>query len=238
MIRAALAVAFGACGLFALAACGGSNPFAPAKHTPEGTAAVERPPAEDADTPTIAMDNLERAFNNRDKELYESLLDEDFWFTEPDCLGDLQFAYGRETELELMAGSRDGSEPGIFDVFRTIEYEFELIRRSTELGRDYPKADENDIDGHPDEDWEIFRARVRILLLVEEDEGFRVNQVMTFKLREDEDGTWKIIRWADDPLAGDCGGGGDEGGGEEANKPVAAGPIASAPWSVIKQSIR
>ena len=234
MIRLALSVA-GAVGVFVLAAC--SNPFAPAKHNPEGTV-TERPPAGDADTPSLAMVNLERAFNNRDEELYESLLDEDFWFTEPDCLGDLEFSYGRETELELMAGSRDGSEPGVFDVFRTIEYEFDLIRRKTELGRDYPKTGENDIYGHPDEDWENFYATVRIVLRTDDDDGFNVDQKMTFKLREDENGIWKIIRWADDPLSGDCGGAGDDGGDGEAGKPVASGPIGSAPWSVAKQSLR
>jgi hypothetical protein len=215
-----------------LGACG--NPFAPEKIEPEGGAA-ERPPAQEATTPEIAMDNNERAFNDRDKELYESLLDEDFWFTEPDCLGDLVFVWGREIELEIMGGSRDGSRPGIFEQFRTIDYEIELIRRFTELGRDFPKRDENDIDGHPDEDWEVFRARVRMLLLFEENEGFRVDQIMTFKLREAEDGTWKIARWIDDPLSGACGGGAEEGG-DETSKLVDGGPIPAG-WSSVKRSV-
>ena len=216
-----------------LQACG--NPFAPEKLEPEGGAA-ERPPAEDATTPEIAMDNLERSFNDRDKELYESLLDENFWFTEPDCLGDLVFVWGRETELEIMGGSRDGSRQGIFEIFRTIDYELELLRRFTELGRDFPKVDENDIDGHPNEDWEVFRARVNILLLFEENEGFRVNQVMTFKWREIEDGTWKIIRWEDDPLSGACGSGGEEEQDEDAGK-VIDDSVLSSSWSAVKGSI-
>jgi hypothetical protein len=162
------------------------------------------PPAQ-ASTPEIVLDYLERAFNDRDKELYESLLDEDFWFTEPNCLGDLVFVWGREIELEIMGGSRDGSRPGIFEQFRTIDYEIELLRRFTELGRDFPKIDANDIDGHPDEDWEVFRGRVDMLLLLTEDEGFRISQTMTFKLREGEDGLWRMTHWIDDPLAGDCG---------------------------------
>ena len=38
----------------------------------------------------------------------------------------------------------------------------------------------------------------------------RANQALAtlerYKLRLDEEGLWKIIRWIDDPLSGDCGG--------------------------------
>ena len=64
--------------LLAFSACGG-NPFAPEKHTPEG--GVDLPPAPDATSPAQAMDNLARAMRDRDKDLYETLLDQDFWFT-------------------------------------------------------------------------------------------------------------------------------------------------------------
>ena len=47
-------------------ACGG-NPFAPKKHTPTGV--VDRPAAQPTTSAEIAMDNLARAFNERDKEL-------------------------------------------------------------------------------------------------------------------------------------------------------------------------
>ncbi|MEE2657417.1 MAG: hypothetical protein VX733_02865 [Candidatus Latescibacterota bacterium] len=181
-------------------ACG--NPFAPEKTVPDNE--VQRPPAEDATTPQVVMDNLERAFSERDKELYETLLDDAYWFTETDCQGDLVLANGKEEELAIM-GSRDGSNQGIFDIFRNIEWDFQQSRRFTELGRDFPNAFEGDPDGHPDEDWEVFRGRVEILLLESEDEGFRVNQVMNFKLKEGTDGLWRIVRWVDDPLVGDCG---------------------------------
>jgi hypothetical protein len=111
--------------LLALCACG--NPFAPEKHTPEGGAVL--PPAPEATTPEILLDNLTRAMRDRDKDLYETILDQNFWFTETDCLGDLVLANGFEEELEIMGGSRDGSQPGIFDIFRDFDYEFQLIRR-------------------------------------------------------------------------------------------------------------
>jgi len=199
-----------------------SNPFAPSTTRPPDR---ELPPPEDATTPDIAMENLARAFNERDKELYESVLDPAFWFTETDCRGDLIFANGFEEELEIM-GSRDSSSRGIFDIYRTIEWDFQIIERYTELGRDYPEAYEGDPDGHPDEDWEVYRGRVDILLLETKDEGFRVSgQVMNIKLRQGDDGLWRIVRWIDDPLSGDCGDG-------EAK--AVAGSLPAATWGVAK----
>ena len=206
-------------------ACGG-NPFAPKKHTPTGV--VDRPAAQPTTSAEIAMDNLARAFNERDKELFETLLDQRYWFTEDDCLGNLVYNNDREEELEIM-GTRDGSSGGILNTFRTVEWEFQLIERSTELGREHPMAYEGDPDGHPDEDWEVFRGRVEMLLLKTSDDGFRVNQIMTFKLRQGEDGLWRIVRWIDDPLVGDCG----EIETEEAAK--AGLSLQLHAWSAIKQ---
>ena len=186
-------------GLLLVSAC--SNPFAPKKQPGSGNDPQPAPPAT---TPQQLMDNLHRAMRDRDKDLYETLLDQNFWFTETDCQGDLVFANGLEEEMAIMGGSRDGSQPGIFDVYRSFEFEFSLIRRSVELGEEYPEAFPGDPDGHPDEDWEIFRGRVQMLLLDENGDGYRVDQLMTYKLRLDSDGLYKIIRWVDDPLAGDC----------------------------------
>ena len=164
-------------------------------------------PASPATTPEQLMGNLFLAMNGRNETVYETLLDEDFWFSESDCLGNLVFSNGREEELEIMAGHPDGSRKGIFDVFRTIGFRFRLIERSVELGGDFPEAFEGDPDGHPDEDWEAFRGRVEILLLRSDDDSFRVDQTMTFKLREGDDGIWRMVRWIADPPGGDCGGG-------------------------------
>ena len=213
-----------------LAAC--DNPFAPKKETPPGGSVVERAPAQEATEPKIVMDNIERAFDDRDKELYETLLDERFWFTEDDCNGNLVYANGREEELEIM-GTRDGSSRGIFDVFRDVNWTFQPIERETELGRDHPMAFEGDPDGHPDEDWEVFRGRVEMLLLKTDDDGFRVDQVMNFKLREADDGIWRIVRWIDDPLVGDNCGGGEPEEDESAKAGPRLPPAFS--WSGIKQ---
>ena len=181
-----------------------SNPFAPPKTTPK-VDTVEQP-APPADKPEQLIDNLHKAMRDRDEILYETLLDQNFWFTESDCQGELVFANGLEDELAIMAGTRDGSQQGIFDIFRsTFEFSFTASSRTTELGRDYPDAFEGDPDGHPDEDWEVFRGRVQMLMIDVKGDGFRVDQIMTYKLRQDEEGLYKIIRWIDDPLSGDCG---------------------------------
>ena len=204
--------------LAGLLMAGCSNPFAPDLQTGDRK---ELPPAPEATTAHVVMENVARAFNERDKDLYETLLDDAFYFTEADCRGDWVFEYGKEEELRIM-GTRDGSSQGIFDIYRTIEWGFHLSRRSTERGRDHPMSYENDPDGHPDEDWEVFRGRVTILLLKDAEDGFRVDQVMTFKMRKGDDGLWRIVRWMDDPLSTDCG---------ENESPKPAGGRS---WSSIK----
>ena len=61
-----------------------------------------------------------------------------------------------------------------------------------------------------------------ILLLKEADEGHRVDQVMTLKMRKGDDDLWRIVRWLDDPLSTDC-------SEDESAKP-AGGPA----WSSVK----
>ena len=115
--------------------------------------------------------------------------------------------------------------PQTLTFIRTFEFDFQTITRSRELGSEYPKAFEDDPDGHPDEDWEVFRGRVQMLILDENGDGFRVDQVMTYKLRKDGEDLWKIIRWIDDPLSGDCG---------TAPKKTTTNIVESATWGLIK----
>ena len=173
------------------------------------------------------MENLERAFEARDLDLYESLLDDGFWFTEADCLGEVRYHNDKQVELEVMGGG-DDSRRGIFGAFRTIEFYLVAEDRHDELGVDSPMAFEGDGDGHPEEDWHVYRGRVEMLLLHEPDEGFQVDQVMTFKLRQDEAGTWHIRRWADDPLARDCSESGEEPAGAESWGRIKAWVMAAA----------
>lgn len=194
----------------------------PPPPTPAAGAEGEAPPV--ASTPEIAMENLERAFEERDLDLYESLLDEGFFFTEADCRGGLAYWNDRENELAIISADGDGSRQGVFEVFQEIEFHLVAEERYDELGADSPMAFEGDVDGHPEEDWHVYRGRVEMLLLHKPDEGFWVDQMMTFKLRQDEAGTWRIRRWADDPLARDCSESGEE-------------PVAES-WGRIKASLQ
>lgn len=193
------------------------EPVIPEPVIPEPEAAV-------ATTPEQLMHNLARAMQDRDKALYETLLNEDFWFNETDCLGYIVFDNDLETELNIIIGSRDGDTKGLFDIFSDFSYDFELHRRSQELGSEYPEAYEGDPDGHPNENWEVFYGRVQMLMLDENGDGYRVDQFMTFKLRLDEEGVWRMVRWLDDPPGGLC---------------VGAGKILveASTWGQIKSSI-
>ena len=75
------------------------------------------------------------------------------------------------------------------------------------IGSEFPETYEGDPDGQPDEDWEVFYGRVQMLMLDENGDGYRVDQFMTFKVRYDGKGLWRIVRWIDDPLTGSCGSG-------------------------------
>ena len=186
--------------LFLLVAFVACDTLAPPKYIPP-----PHPPdtIPQATTPEILMDNLASAMRNRDGELYEELLDTDFLFTELNCLGEVAYHYGLEEELEIMVGSRDDSQAGIFDKFRTFEYDFTYINRYIEYGSEHPKSYPDDPAGHPDEDWEVYYGRVQMLLLDDKGDGFRVDQNMTYKLRFDtDDNVWRIIHWINDPLGG------------------------------------
>ena len=154
-------------------------------------------------TPEALMDRLTQAMRNRDIELYKSLLADRFWFTETDCTGQIVFANGLEEELEIMGGDEAQETAGIFDVFRAFDFEFALIEQTTELGSEALNAFDGDPDGHPDEDWEVFRGHVSMFLSQSADDGFRVEQEMSFKTHREGD-EWKLVRWVDHPLAGEC----------------------------------
>ena len=176
----------------ALAACSkDDNPLEPANSTEKVEAA---PPAT---TPEQLIHNLAQAIRNRDKVLYGTLLDEDFRFVEFGQY-ETRFENDRETELDIIEG--------LFDVFRHhAAFDFTLKHRDQELGSEYPAAFPGDPNGHPDEDWEVLRGRVQMALLRSVDEGYRIDQDMTYKLRRNpKDERWKIVRWENGALTGSC----------------------------------
>ena len=73
---------------------------------------------------------------------------------------------------------------------------------------------------------------MELQLLEERDLGFRVEQNMNFKLRKGGDSLWRMARWIDDALVGDCGGGVS---GEIGKVVFPATPVRPAAWSQVKQ---
>ena len=162
-----------------------NNPFAPKKTDPVGKE------IEPATTPEKLLIRLDYAMNERLWEDYESLLDDNYWFSEPNDLDSLDFEWGKDRDVE--------SVKNIFQEHETFTFEFLQTQRRTERKEEYPGEGH---DAHPDEDWEVFYGHVEMFMLEPNGlDGFRVDQFMTFKLRYNlETKLWYIIRWIDDPL--------------------------------------
>ena len=175
----------GVIGLFVVVGLSCNNPFAPKKSGPVNTE------LEPATTPENLMARLDYAMDERDWEEYESLLDDDYWFSEPNDLDSLDFEWGKDRDVEAVKN--------IFEAHDDFTFEFIETRRWTELGIEYPGEGH---DAHPDEDWEVVYGPVEMFMLQPNGvDGFRVFQNMTFKLRHDpQTGLYYIIRWIDDPL--------------------------------------
>ena len=170
--------------LLGLLAC---NPFAPEKK--KGGGGTPDRTLQNPTTPEILFENLDYAMNNRDIEVYEDLLDEDYWFTEPSEIDSLDLAWGKDYDMDAVRN--------IFEAFTTFEYNFIASRRDVELGIEYPGEGP---DAHPDEDWDVFFGPVEMFMLDDNSDGFIVNQNMTFKLRQDKDtDLYTIIRWVSHP---------------------------------------
>ena len=172
--------------LLALLAC--SNPFAPEKKKGGGNGNTGQTLKEPT-TPEILFENLDYAMNKQDIEVYEDLLDENYWFTEPSEIDSLDLAWGKVYDVDAVRN--------IFEIFTTFEFGFIASRRTIEPGIEYPGEGP---DAHPDEDWDVFFGPVEMFMLDDNGDGFIVNQNMTFKLRQDPStGLYTIIRWITHP---------------------------------------
>ena len=118
------------CTCLLLVALGASlNPFAPEKHTPKAASmpparmlprpnSPERPRPRHARTARISTKPLTRTSGCRNR-----------------CSATL---VGHCSKMRSWV-VYDGSRSGIFDIFRTFEFDFELIRRSPEIGNEFPR---------------------------------------------------------------------------------------------------
>jgi len=174
------------------------NPFAPPEERPpEGK--KELPPL---DTPEHVLENLDYAMNHKDIDVYDRVLDEDYWFREPNELDDeLDNGWGKERDVEMVRK--------VFEYFDVFEYKLLGGQRYLEFGSgtDLSQMGESDValtpddpDDHPGEVWVVFSRPVDMKMYnYSDDRGFIVNQLFELKLRKGKDGLWRIIRWTDYP---------------------------------------
>ncbi len=168
------------------------NPFAPPEHKHQSDTQLSiKPPT----TPENVINNLIYAMNNRDIEAYEDCLDEDYRYYSPPIFPDDLGSYldwGRDYDVTIIRRIF-GLDPA-YDKpgFEIIQFTFDYGKPWIELGEDNPEE-------HPDEDWVVFKGTVDIYLYSDEskEHGHHVNQTMIYKLREDSEGNWTIVRWED-----------------------------------------
>jgi hypothetical protein len=175
-------------------AAGCSNPFAPPKAGPGSLAPIlpqncsECPDSVNASN---VLSNFKYAYENRDIDIYENCLDNDFVFIYTD--------QDREGEIEIVEVPRDGISG---DIYRTrgLFEAFNEIRLDTwDLRRLSPDTLRN--PGSPDEIWEVwlvnFYLSLRDLRGVYNYQQFEANGLALFKIRKGSDGFWRIIVWED-----------------------------------------
>ncbi|HID11682.1 MAG TPA: hypothetical protein EYP17_10340 [Candidatus Latescibacteria bacterium] len=178
------------------------NPFSPPVTEPPG-GQNELPPL---DTPEHVLENLNYAMNHKDIEIYELVLDDDYWFREPNEFDDeLDDGWGKERDVELVRK--------VFEFFDVFEYKLLGGQRWREFGSDTDSLqaqlgvniedkilEKGDPDDHPGEVWEVFSRPVDMYMYnYAEDQGYIVNQLFEFKMRKGKDGLWRIVRWTDYP---------------------------------------
>jgi hypothetical protein len=154
--------------------------------------------------PALVLEQVQRAMNQRDLGLYESLLDDRFLFVETDCQGRMFDLHDRAQELALVGGSGGSAQPGVFRAFAGFSFDLSVVEHRQEAGAAQapgPKAD----GGHPGETWEVYVTRVRMRMTSARGDTLpSVDTILTYKLRLDPARRWRIVRAVNSPLPEDC----------------------------------
>ncbi len=157
-------------------------------------------------SPENVFENLYYAMNQKDIELFEYLLDDEYLFFPPSQIDTLNFAWNKTEDVTLVGR--------VFNYFDKIEYELmQTGAHWIEYDVNIASEDATDIsDEHPDENWEVFQRPVTLYLLDEAGtEGFFIQTDFEFKMRIQKDPEtgepildsdtgkpiWKIVRWTE-----------------------------------------
>jgi ketosteroid isomerase-like protein len=171
---------------------GCSNPFAPpviGAGTLAPILAQNCGECSDSTNAFAVISNFKYAYENRDLDIYENCLDDDFIFVYID-----QNAYGEIEEVEI---PRDGTSGDLFRTGRLFEA-FDEIRLDTWIPiRLEPEGPEI----HNGEVWEIwqvnFHLSLRDLSGAFNFQQFEANGLAFYKIRKSADGYWRIVLWED-----------------------------------------
>ena len=169
-----------------------SNPFAPPEVGPGVLAPIL--PQNCADCPDSAnayavLSNFKYAYENRDIDVYENCLDQNFTFIYID-----QNRSGEIEEVEIPRGGTSG------DIMRTRRLfdAFDEIRLNTWVPN---RLDPEGPELHEGETWEIwlviFHLSLRDLSGAYNFQQFEANGLALYKIRKSPDGFWRIIVWED-----------------------------------------
>ncbi|MEE9555420.1 MAG: hypothetical protein V3W18_14125 [candidate division Zixibacteria bacterium] len=171
-----------------------SNPFAPPELGPGMLAPIlpqncsECPDSVNAYS---VLSNFKYAYENRDIDVYENLLDNDFLFIYID-----QDQHGEIEQIEVPRNGTSGdlnSTGRMFEVFNEIRLDTWIPRRLEQEGPLTP--------AHPDETWEVWIVTFHLFLKdLTGDynfQQFEANGLAFFKIRKSADGYWRIIVWED-----------------------------------------
>ena len=209
------------CGLFMSMGCGSDD-----KAIVNGYAPL--PPLT---SPENIFANLNFAMNQKDIELFEDLLDDEYLFFSPSQIDAPDYAFDKTEDVTLTGR--------VFDYFDKIEYELmEAGAHWIEYGSNVAPEDATDIsDEHPDENWEVFRRPVTMYLLDEtKTDGWFIETNFEFRMRTQKDPAtgepilepesgepvWKIVRWTE----------------YSSSAKIAQAHIGLASWGSIKSTFR
>ena len=174
-----------------------SNPFAPPEAGPGMLAPIlpqNCSQCPDSVNAYAALSNFKYAYENRDIDVYENCLDDDFMF--------IYIDQDRQGQIEEIEVPRDGASGDIARTQRLFEA-FSEIRLDTWIPQRLDPEDPNLHDGEVWEVWIVtFHLFLRDLTGVYNFQQFEANGLAFFKIRKSGDGFWRIVVWEDHSFTG------------------------------------
>ena len=169
-----------------------SNPFAPPLLGPGELAPILPQNCRDCPDSVNAsnvISNFKYAYENRDIDVYENCLDDDFMFVYID--------QDRQGEIEEIEVPRNGTSGDIARTRRLFEA-FNDIRLDTWIPVRLQPEDPAEHDGQVWEVWIVtFHLSLRDLSGAYNYQQFEANGLALFKIRRSNDGFWRIVVWED-----------------------------------------